>query len=199
MRFLALLAFLSVCALPVCVLPADAQSGDFNVEDEALLCTSCHGEEGVPTETNIPIIQGQEYFYIVTQLRDFAAGRRQNDVMTPIASNYNRNQAKAIAQYFADRSWPAVPADTHEGDEALAETAISKGQCSACHDKWQGDSRIPRLAGQQAAYLEKTMKDFKNEVRNNAPDKTSTMRQLDDQTIEALSRYLADLQLQGSH
>ena len=35
------------------------------------------------------------------------------------------------------------------------------------------------------------MHDFKNEVRMNAPDLISTMKQLDDETIAALSRYLS--------
>ena len=64
------------------------------------------------------------------------------------------------------------------------------------HGKWQGDSRIPRLAGQQAGYLRKTMLDFKNEVRMNAPDKISTMQGLDDATIDALARYLSTVDVQ---
>jgi cytochrome c553 len=111
--------------------------------------------------------------------------------MTGIASAYNRDQVKQIAKYFAEQKWPEIEAKTKDGDERLAQTGITGGQCSACHGKWQGDSRIPRVAGQQPAYLEKTMKDFKYERRMNAPDKISTMQQLEDQTITALARYLA--------
>ncbi len=78
-----------------------------------------------------------------------------------------------------------------DGGQLLANSAISGGQCSACHGKWEGDSRIPRLAGQNQAYLQKTMLDFKHEVRMNAPDKISTMQQLSDESIAALSRFLA--------
>ena len=52
---------------------------------------------------------------------------------------------------------------------------------------------MPRLAGQQSGYLQKTMLDFKHEVRRNAPDKISTMQKLDDETIAALARYLSTL------
>ena len=113
--------------------------------------------------------------------------------MTPIAAEYDRDQAKLIAEHFAALQWPEIETEMQEGDQTAAERGVTGGQCSACHGKWEGDSRIPRLAGQQQAYLEKTMKDFKNEVRLNAPDKISTMKQLDDATIEALSRYLASL------
>lgn len=180
-----------VIAAVLAAAPALAQDA-FDLEETVALCTSCHGAEGVPVEPDYPVIQGQEYFYIYTQLRDYGAGRRENEIMTGIAAEYDRDQAKLIAQHFADLPWPKIPAGPlQEGDASVALKGITGGQCSACHGKWQGDSRIPRAAGQQAAYLEKTMKDFKAEVRMNAPDKISTMKQLDDATIEALARFLA--------
>lgn len=181
-----LLAALFASASPV--LSQDA----FNLDETVQLCASCHGETdvGVPIDETYPIIYGQQFFYIYTQLKDYAAGRRDNEIMTGIAAEYSRDEMKEIAQYFAGLPWPDVPAHTQDGDDALAERGITGGQCSACHGKWEGDSRIPRLAGQQTGYLEQTMLDFKNEVRMNAPDKISTMKQLDDETIAALSRYL---------
>lgn len=169
---------------------------DFVLEDEVALCMSCHGEEGIPIETDYPIIWGQEYFYIYTQLRDYGAGRRENETMTPIASEYDRDQAKLLAEYFAALPWPDIPVEYQEGDAQLAERGIAGGQCSACHGKWQGDSRIPRIAGQQPGYLVRTMHDFKNDVRMNAPDLNSTMKQLDDETITALSRYFTTIDVQ---
>lgn len=182
-------------ALIFAALPA-AATEDFVLENELALCMSCHGENGVPSESDYPIIWGQEYFYIYTQLRDYAAQRRDNEIMSPIAASYDRDQAKLLAEHFAALAWPDVQAEVQEGDQQIAERGITGGQCSACHGKWQGDSRIPRLAGQQVGYLLKTMLDFKNEVRMNAPDKISTMKQLDDDTIAALSRYLATVDVQ---
>ena len=181
-----------VIALALCSTHAFAQD-DFILEDEILLCTGCHGEDGVPIEPNYPIIFGQQYFYIYTQLRDYGAGRRQHDLMTDIAAVYSRDQAKAIASHFAELPWPSIETQTEEDDARISEIAITGGQCSACHSKWQGDSRIPRLAGQNPEYIRQTMLDFKNEVRMNASDKISTMKQIDDATIEALARYLSSL------
>lgn len=174
---------------------ASAKDG-FVLEDEVTLCVSCHGEDGVPLEPDYPVIWGQQYFYIYTQLRDYGAGRRANDIMTPIAAEYDRDQAKLLAEHFAGLAWPDIPAEMQEGDQQTAERGITGGQCSACHGKWQGDSRIPRLAGQQVGYLKRAMLDFKNEIRMNAPDKISTMQQLDDETIDALSRYLGTIDVQ---
>ncbi len=182
-------------ALTLAAFPAIAME-DFVLEDEVALCVSCHGEDGVPIVPDYPIIWGQQYFYIFTQLRDYGAGRRDNEVMTPIAAEYDRDQAKLLAEHFAALAWPAIPAEMQDGDQQIADKGITGGQCSACHGKWQGDSRIPRVAGQQVGYLDKSMLDFKNEVRLNAPDKISTMKQLEDETIAALARYLATLDVQ---
>lgn len=172
--------------------PAEAQDA-FDLDGAVALCATCHGEDGMPIDPAYPIIWGQEYFYTYTQLRDYAAGRREHEIMTGIAAEYDRDQAKALATYFSEKPWPAIQSAMQEGDQAAAEKGITGGQCSACHGKWGGDSRIPRLAGQQPAYLDATMLAFKNEQRMNAPDKISTMQQLDDSTIEALSRYLSTL------
>ncbi|MFD0980425.1 c-type cytochrome [Tropicimonas aquimaris] len=169
---------------------------DFVLEDEVALCMSCHGEDGIPIEPEYPVIWGQEYFYIYTQLRDYGAGRRENDIMSPIAAEYDRDQAKLLAEHFAALPWPDIPVVYQEGDQQLAEKGITGGQCSACHGKWQGDSRIPRIAGQQPVYLSQTMLDFKNDVRMNAPDLNSTMKQLDEETIAALSRYFTTIKVQ---
>lgn len=175
-----------------CIGNARAQE-KFDLAETVNFCATCHGENGVPIDPEYPIIWGQQYFYIFTQLRDYAAGRRQNEIMTEIASGFDRDQAKEIAQYFSELKWPDVAVSVKESDGPIAEKGITGGQCSACHGKWGGDSRIPRLAGQQPGYLDKTMLDFKHDVRMNAPDKNSTMKQLSDETIEALSRYLASL------
>lgn len=169
-----------------------AQDG-FDLENEVRLCAGCHGENGVPVNPEYPVIWGQEYFYLFTQLRDYAAARRDNPIMTAIAAKYDRDQAKALAQHFAGLAWPGIQATARDGDERITERAAAGGQCSACHGTWYGNSNVPRLAGQQVGYLQKTMQDFKREVRMNAPDKISTMQKLDDDTIAAMARYLSTL------
>lgn len=173
-------------------IPAAAQEA-FDLAEAVATCVECHGEAGIPKEAEYPIIWGQQFFYVYTQLKDYAAGRRASEIMSPIASQYTREQQTAIAEHFAGKTWPKIVARTQDGDSEKAERSMIGGQCSACHGKFQGDSRIPRLAGQQPGYLRKTMLDFKNEVRLNAPDKISTMKKLSDDFIAALSRYLASL------
>ena len=72
-------------------------------------------------------------------------------------------------------------------------SAASSGECSQCHNTYQGDSRVPRLAGQQEAYLARTMHEYKTKIRNNDPTMGSLMRTIDDADIDALANYLAAL------
>ena len=52
---------------------------------------------------------------------------------------------------------------------------------------------MPRLAGQTPEYLEKTMQDFKQRIRLNAPDKNSLIASFGDDQIRAMAHYLAGL------
>ncbi|MBD3679034.1 MAG: c-type cytochrome [Rhodobacteraceae bacterium] len=186
---------LAALALILAALPAAAQE-EFDLEGTVAMCVSCHGEDGVPVAPEFPVISGQQYFYIYTQLRDFGAGRRDNDIMTPISADLSRDQAKLVAQAIAEMPWPEIAAEAEEGDRAAAESAFTAGQCSACHGKWQGDSRIPRLAGQQSDYLIQTMLDLKHKTRANAPDMSNIMADMDEDQIGAMGRYLATLTVQ---
>ena len=182
-----LIIFLAAALFPLQVMAQDKT----NIETTVEICATCHGENGLPEDPEIPIIWGQEYYYIYLQLKDYAAGRRASDIMGPIASELSRDQMKTVAEYFSGKVWPAIQAEAKDSDEEVAEKAATGGQCSACHGKWDGNSNVPRVAGQQPAYLELTMLNFKNGIRNNAPDKTATMQQLTDESIVSLSRYLA--------
>jgi cytochrome c553 len=165
----------------------------FDPAVEAETCAGCHGADGVPVVPEAPIIWGQQYYYIYVQLRDYAAGRRANETMQPIASAYDKEQLQALATFFSEKAWPDVPAESADDVAAQAQRAISAGECSQCHGTFMGDSRIPRLAGQTRSYLDQTLLDFKNKVRMNAPDKAFLMESYPDDDLHALAKYLAAL------
>lgn len=169
-------------------MPVQAQ----DIDQKVAFCTTCHGEDGRPTQANIPIIWGQQFYYLYVELKDFKSGLRANDIMGPIAADLSKDQMKALAQYFSEKEWPRIGYQADDADIAAAESAATAGLCTQCHlGNYQGDSRIPRLAGQQPAYLEKTMLDFKNKVRLNSPAKGSLLGAFDDSDIKALAHYLA--------
>ena len=91
--------------------------------------------------------------------------------MTPIAQYVVKQDAQALAAYFAGKPWPRTAAPiASKADEAAAMTAIKSVVCGSCHlEQFQGNSSIPRLAGQQRDYLAKVMTDFSTRARANNP------------------------------
>ena len=165
-----------------------------SLEERLSLCTSCHGEAGLPEQLDIPILWGQEFYYLYVQLKDYQAGRRANDLMTGIVTDFTKDDMKALAQHFADRSWPATGYRAPDDIEPKARQALAAGQCVQCHlGGYEGNSRVPRLAGQRAEYLERTMLEFKNKVRLNSPAKGSLFAAYPDDQIAAMAKYLAGL------
>ncbi len=157
-------------------------------------CMSCHGTQGLPPDPAIPIIQGQHFYYLYVQLKDYNSGLRANPIMSAMAANLSRDDMKSFAQIFADAAWPNTGFSASEGQVSAGEKALVTGQCVQCHrGGFEGDSRIPRLAGQQVGYLEKTMQDFKHKARLNSPAKASLLRAYSDEEIRAMAEYLADL------
>ena len=134
------------------------------IADKAELCAACHGDKGLPSEPAIPIIWGQNEGYLYLELRDFQKGARKDDRMTPIAQSLSKEDALALAQYFSAKAWPNTGAPSaSKADAAAAMTAINSVVCTSCHlEQFQGDSSVPRLAGQQKDYLAKTMTDFRD-------------------------------------
>ena len=165
----------------------------FDLEETVAVCTTCHGEDGVPVTTDIPILWGQQFYYLYVQLKDYKAGRRANDIMETIAAEFDRDQMKALADYFAAKPWPIIVAGRDSDRARAGQTQAAAGQCSQCHNRYLGDSRLPRLAGQQEDYLLRTMLEFKNKVRLNSPAKGSLMRSYEDLSIEEMAHFLATM------
>jgi cytochrome c553 len=167
------------------------------IEDKAKLCATCHGEQGVPTQKNIPVIWGQNQGYLIFQLRDFKSGARKNDLMSPIAAGIDPNDINAFAAYFSKLKWPNLqqpPAPADIAAKAQA-TAASVG-CPGCHLAYfQGDGTTARLAGQNHDYLLKTMNDFRDKTRGNNPGMSDLMKATSPEDIGALAQYLAGLQI----
>jgi cytochrome c553 len=188
-RIFILVAIALAIAFPV--LAAHAE----DIEEKARLCAACHGENGVPPEQSfpVPVIWGQNLGYLFFQLRDFKSGTRKNDVMSPVAEALPREDLMALAQYFSKKPWPKLqqphpPADV----AALAQRANASVVCTSCHqDGFIGEGTQPRLAGQERAYLEKTMTEFQSGARGNNPGMTDLMKSLTPQDISALAAWLA--------
>jgi cytochrome c553 len=170
-----------------------------NVEEKAAVCATCHGEKGMPIDKITPIIWGQSEGYLYLQLRDFKSGMRKHEQMQAMVADLEKPDLKALAAYFAAKTWPDIQQPSAPKDVAdKAVAANDSVACTACHlGDWQGDSTVPRLAGQQRAYMEKTIKEFRERTRGNNPGMSDLMNATPLDDLMALAHYLSGLQIQG--
>jgi cytochrome c553 len=163
------------------------------IEEKAALCGACHGLKGIPEDKTIPIIWGQNAGYLYLQFRDFQKGARKDDRMTPIAQGLVKEDALALAEYFAAKPWPNTGAPAASKADTEIATAVNKSVvCTSCHlEQYQGDSSVPRIADQERDYLLKTMTDFRDHARANNPGMSDLMNTITPEQIAAMANYLA--------
>ena len=179
------------CTIAFAATPLRAQG----IEEKVQVCAGCHGEDGKPVDKTIPNIWGQQAGYLYIQLRDFKRGDRKSEIMQPIASTFERNDMLAIAEFFSKKPWPDLGQPRAPKDVAQrAQTASGSIGCTGCHlEQFQGDSTVPRLAGQGRDYLAQTMNDFRSRARGNNPGMSDLMIATAPDDLAALAQYLAGL------
>lgn len=181
----------AAAAISLCPPLASAQD-DVDISDHLAACNGCHGEDGRPIQEAYPILWGQEFYYLYVQLRDYAAGRRQHEIMSDIASGLSKDEMKALAMHFSKQPWPRIPFKASDDAISAGRKAAAEGQCSQCHlDGYLGNSRVPRTAGQTVSYLEQTMLDMKYDRRQNAAAMSSLMESYSDAAIRAMAELQA--------
>jgi cytochrome c553 len=165
------------------------------LEEQVQLCAACHGENGVPAQPSIPIIWGQNEGYLYLQLRDMKRGTRVVEQMAPSLESLERDDMLALAAYFSTKPWPSLPQP--RAPDAVARQAMTASGsigCTGCHlANYQGASSVPRLAGQQREYLDRTTMDFRTRRRANNPGMSNLMSVASEADLRALAQYLAGL------
>jgi cytochrome c553 len=171
--------------------PAAAQP----IEDKVQACAACHGENGIPPDKSWPVIWGQHQGYLYLQLRDFKSGTRKSDVMGPIAETLERDEMLSIALYFSQKAWPNLrQARALDAVAAQASRTNASVGCTGCHQAgYQGEGTQPRLAGQSADYILKSVMDFRTRRRGNNPGMSDLMNATSEDDLKALAVFLAGL------
>ncbi|QJD71705.1 cytochrome c [Marinobacterium sp. LSUCC0821] len=163
----------------------------------ALMCSSCHGKEGVPPTTRWPAVAGQLESYTYKMLLDYKSGARSEDnranVMTAIADMMSEQDMSDMAAYYASLEAPA-----HSGKQAPS--LVTKGDkerlitpCASCHGlTGQGGIKgTPAISGQSAETIKRALEFYKSGERSS--DLYSVMRQasmkLTSSEIDALADY----------
>jgi cytochrome c553 len=189
------------CALPIllgCVIGALAAvpfAAAQSIEEKAQACAACHGENGIPPDRSWPVIWGQHQGYLYLQLRDFKSGARKSDVMGTIAQAMERDEMLAVALYFSQKAWPNLrQARALDAVAAQAVRTNASVGCTGCHQAgYQGEGTQPRLAGQSADYILKSIMDFRTRVRRNNPGMSDLMNAASEDELKAVAAYVAGL------
>lgn len=171
--------------------------------EKAGVCAACHMMDGNSTNPVWPKLAGQHTQYIIKQLSDYKAGRRENPQMSPMAAGLSEQDMADLAAWFASQSikYGKTNPDMLElGEKIYRAGNIEAGvpACIACHGpSGQGNplAVYPKLGGQHAAYTEAQLNAFRQDKRTN--DINEVMRtvvdRMTDDEIKAVSEYVQGL------
>ena len=159
-------------------------------------CAGCHNEGNAA-----PNLDGQLPTYVYKQLVDYKNGSRKDPatVMNGLASTLSEQDAADVAAWYGQQAPKAGKGGASDptGIVSVGDGKRMEPACSSCHGgSGQGEKvDTPRLAGQKAEYLEKTLLAYKNGTRAN--DIYSRMRligsKLSDKEIKQLAEYYSKL------
>ena len=164
-------------------------------------CASCHNDNGVTTDPNIPTIAGVGSFFLENQFAIFAEGARPcaadafaddaADDHCALVSGISEDDRMALAEYYGEMSFEPYE---QEVDAALAEqgASIHAASCDRCHTDSGAepfdDAGI--LAGQPIPYLIEQFEHYKAGERWQ-PESMAEVMQLSEDEMKALANFYA--------
>ena len=155
-------------------------------------CLNCHGDNGISKIPEVPNLAGQNPDYLLEQIRKFGSGERKDQFMQGLIKVLKEEERVQIALFYGSESVKPSAADL---------VLVARGKdlftrlCVRCHGETaHGDATIPRLAGQQAPYLQSSITRYRDKtgVRNN-PLMSIATSTLKNEDIKAIANYLTQL------
>jgi len=164
-------------------------------EQVAAICANCHGEGGNSTKPDIPNLAGQNPAYLLEQLRKFADGQRRNDFMEGMIKVLKSDEKVGMVLFYARQN---VVVHKSASSPAL----LAKGKdyfnkiCWRCHaEDGRGNEKFARIAGQQPAYLNTTLKRYRAGVgARTDPLMASSTKLMTDADIDAVVAYVSSME-----
>jgi cytochrome c553 len=172
------------------------------------VCVACHGADGNSAAAANPNLAGQGAEYLYKQLVNFKAAdgkpaARNNAIMGGMVAALSDEDMKNLAAWFSSQKLkPAVAKDETKialGQKIWRQGDFKKGvpACAGCHGPAGAGlpAQYPRLAGQYAEYTEAQLKAFRNDERNNDPEKMMRIvaAKMSDAEMKAVAEYAAGL------
>ncbi len=88
--------FIMSIGLTTFVSAADIEAG----KTKSMMCTGCHGQNGISMIPSYPNLAGQKARYLEIQMRAYRSGSRPNPIMKPIVSSLTNEDIANLAAYY---------------------------------------------------------------------------------------------------
>ena len=185
--------------------PSVKEKGDAEAGKQLVsACSACHGADGNSLAGIWPSLAGQNYKYLLKQLRLVKSGDREIIEMVGQLDNLSDQDLKDISAFYSvqNNTIGQVEKDKLDlGRKLYYSGNLDKGvpACTACHSPrglGNAPAAYPLLSGQQPDYVSKALKDYRSGERSNEdPSKImiAIAYKLDDNEIEALSSFVHGL------
>lgn len=159
----------------------------------AFLCKFCHGEDGNSKKPSIPNLAAQNTTYLIRQFELFSNGQRKNKTMNELSRLLTAEDKVNIALFY--NSQKVKPQPPFKTELKTRGQKIFSTKCFFCHgENGHGKAELPRIAGQPADYIMRTLSSYTAIVGKRAEtDMSRVARALPADEINALAAYLSSL------
>lgn len=157
------------------------------------LCVACHGPQGNSQNPQIPSLAGQPRIFVENQLVLIREGLRDIPTMKGVLDGLSDPDLIALAQYFAAQKPAPMPAGVDAARYQRGKELAAQSLCGSCHlPTYQGREQVPRLAGQQEAFLREVMLEYRDKP---GPGRdtvmTNALRGFTDDQLDDMAHFLA--------
>lgn len=171
-------------------------------------CADCHGEDGISTEPDLPIIGGQSATYLADALveyrdkerpcpeTEFRAGDKERAAtdMCRIAKSLSEKEIAALSEELAAKPFIRARQCTDPGKVAAGKK-LHEMYCHRCHDSSSSkDDDGGMLAGQHVQYLKGALTKIDQDKRKVPKKMKKKLDELSPEHKEALLEYYASFQ-----
>ncbi len=200
MKKVILSVFISLGVAGLAFAKGDAAAG----QAKATTCAACHGATGISMAPIWPNLAGQGQRYLIKQITEIKDGVRSVPEMMPFVGGLTPQDIEDLAAFYASQNPPQ--GSTEEKYIAVGEALYRGGDakkgipaCSGCHSptgKGNYLAGFPLLAGQNADYLAKQLRDLREGIRANDGEgkiMRSIAEKMSNKEIDAVSHYISGL------
>ena len=95
-----LIGAIAACGL---IIAANAQADAEAGKQKSQACVGCHGLSGKSNNPLYPHLKGQQKMYLISALKAYRDGKRENPMMSSFASGLSDEDIEDLAAYYASQ------------------------------------------------------------------------------------------------